>query len=74
MPTAQKTVIENRFPDTEILNGEFLLGHDYKLRYDENLRIEMHKFINHIIQSKKSNSNVYLCMETEKAWTSVFKI
>jgi spore photoproduct lyase len=74
MPTTQKIVIENRFPDTEILNGEFLLGHDYKLRYDENLRIEMYKFINHIIQSKKSNANVYLCMETKKIWTSVFKI
>jgi spore photoproduct lyase len=72
MPAAQKTVIENRFPETKILDGELLLGHDYKLRYHENLRIEMYKFINQIIQSKKSQATVYLCMETLKVWQSVF--
>jgi spore photoproduct lyase len=72
MPTYQKTTIENRFPETKILHGELLLGHDYKLRYHKNLRIEMYKFINQIIQSKKSKTTVYLCMETENVWQAVF--
>lgn len=74
MPAYQKIIIENRFPETEILNGELLLGHDYKLRYYENLRIEMYKFINQRIQSKKSKAIVYLCMEPTKVWESVFKV
>ncbi|MDR1245041.1 MAG: hypothetical protein LBJ98_03585 [Endomicrobium sp.] len=74
MPASQKIIIENRFPETEILNGELLLGHDYKLRYYENLRIEMYKFINQRIQSKKSKAIVYLCMEPRKIWESVFNV
>jgi spore photoproduct lyase len=72
MPASQKIIIENRFPETKILNGELLLGHDYKLRYYEDLRIEIYKHINQRIQSKKSKATVYLCMETEKIWTAVF--
>jgi spore photoproduct lyase len=72
MPASQKIIIENRFPETKILNGELLLGHDYKLRYDEDLRIEIYKHIKQRIQSKKSKSIVYLCMETGKVRTAVF--
>ena len=68
MPAAQKTVMENRFPKNEILNGELLLGKDYKLRYDKDLRIEIYKHINSVIQSKKSKCRVYLCMEEAEVW------
>ena len=68
MPAAQKTVMENRFPNNEALNGELLLGQDYKLRYDKELRIEIYKYINELIQSKKSNCIVYLCMEEMEIW------
>jgi len=71
MPPAQKMIIENRFPDTEILNGELILGQDYKLRYDKNLRIEMYRHLNKIIQSKKSKSLVYLCMEDAQIWNAL---
>ncbi|MDR0977993.1 MAG: hypothetical protein LBL71_03035 [Endomicrobium sp.] len=74
MPAYQKVIIENRFPETKILNGELLLGHDHKLRYHENLRIEMYKFINQKIQSKKAGVIVYLCMETADIWKRVFNI
>jgi len=71
MPAAQKTVMENRFPDNEALNGELLLGRDYKLRYDKELRIEIYRYINELIQSKKSNCVVYLCMEETEVWKRV---
>jgi spore photoproduct lyase len=68
MPASQKTVMENRFPDNESLNGELLLGKDYKLRYDKSLRIEIYKYISGLIRSKKSKCAVYLCMEEAEVW------
>jgi spore photoproduct lyase len=72
MPTIQKTVIENRFPQTDILNGELLLGKDFKLRYDSNLRIEIYKYLAQYIKSKKSKAIIYLCMEDTNIWKAVF--
>jgi spore photoproduct lyase len=72
MPATQKTVIENRFPKTDILNEELLLGKDYKLRYDDNLRIEIYKYLTNHIKSKKSRVIIYLCMEDSNIWKAVF--
>ncbi|WP_373470463.1 spore photoproduct lyase family protein [Candidatus Endomicrobiellum cubanum] len=72
MPSIQKPIIENRFPQTEILNGELLLGKDFKLRYDDNLRIEIYKHLTKYIKSKKSKTIVYLCMEDNNIWKTVF--
>jgi spore photoproduct lyase len=68
MPAAQKTVMENRFPDNAILNGELLLGQDYKLRYHKDLKIEIYRYMNEIIKAKKSKCAVYLCMEEPDVW------
>jgi spore photoproduct lyase len=73
MPAMQKTIIENRFPNTKILNGELLLGSDYKLRYSPSLRIEIYRYLNQIIQSKKSKTILYLCMEEKPIWEATFK-
>jgi spore photoproduct lyase len=68
MPAILKPVIENRFPQNRILDGELLLGKDYKLRFDDKIRIEIYKFMNEIIKSKKSSAAVYLCMEESRIW------
>ncbi|MCL1901505.1 MAG: hypothetical protein FWG57_01785 [Endomicrobia bacterium] len=68
MPAQLKTVIENRFPENKILDGELLLGKDYKLRYDADMRAEIYKFINEAVKSKKSKAVVYLCMEESSVW------
>lgn len=68
MPAIQKTVMEKRFPENEILNTELLLGQDYKLRYDEDLRIEIYRYLNSIISDKKSKAITYLCMEDTAVW------
>lgn len=68
MPATLKTIIETRFPENEILNGELLLGKDYKLRYAPEKRIEVFNFMNKIIKSKKSAATVYLCMEETEIW------
>lgn len=68
MPAIQKIVMENRFPDNKILNGELLLGHDHKLRYDKDTRIEIYSYMNNLVQEKKSKCQVYLCMEKADIW------
>jgi spore photoproduct lyase len=72
IPAIQKTVIENRFPETDILNGELLLGKDFKLRYDDDLRIKIYKYLIKHIKSKKSKAIIYLCMEDSNIWKAVF--
>jgi spore photoproduct lyase len=50
MPALLKPVIENRFPENGILDGELLLGKDYKLRYDDDLRVEVYRFMNEAVK------------------------
>ena len=71
MPARLKPVIENRFPENRILDGELLLGKDYKLRYDADMRAEIYGFINKAVQSKKSKAVVYLCMEEKRQWLMI---
>ncbi|MDR3112095.1 MAG: hypothetical protein LBU55_02860 [Elusimicrobiota bacterium] len=68
MPAILKSVIENRFPQSDILNAELLLGKDYKLRYDSESRVEIYKYMTKIINAKKSKTKIYLCMESSNVW------
>jgi len=61
-----KKIIENRFPETSILNEEFLLSYDGKLRYSDRVRAEIYKAVKTWIEAKAPNVPIYLCME-EKA-------
>jgi len=58
-----KTIIENRFPDNEILDEELLLGYDNKLRYPDGLRIEIYKFLLRKFKKHSKKLPIYLCME-----------
>jgi len=58
-----KTIIENRFPENEILDAELLLGYDNKLRYPDGLRIEIYKFLLGELKKYSKKMLVYLCME-----------
>ncbi len=68
MPAILKPIIENRFPDSSLLNGEFLLGKDYKLRYSDKTRVDIYTYMSGLIKSKKSKTIVYLCMEDGDIW------
>ncbi len=61
-----KKIIENRFPETTFLNEEFLLGHDDKLRYADNLRVEIYTKMMQWIRARASKVYLYLCMEEKK--------
>ncbi|MDD5005244.1 MAG: hypothetical protein PHS93_01910 [Candidatus Omnitrophica bacterium] len=66
-----KTIIEQRFPNTKILNEELMLGFDKKLRYNPGLRTGIYKKMSSWIKSYSGSARVYLCMEPKEIWQDV---
>jgi spore photoproduct lyase len=67
MPPLKK-VIRRRFPETHILDGEFIPGLDGKMRYIKPVRIEMCGFMKEKLAQYGIRSGVYLCMESSDVW------
>jgi spore photoproduct lyase len=59
-----KKIVEARFKDNTILDGEFLLDFDGKMRYPKALRAEVYKQLSTSIKKHLPNTKPYLCMET----------
>ena len=68
-----KKIIENRFLDNKILDEELLLSHDNKLRYENNTRVRIYKYLVDLIKKQDSSVVVYLCMENVDVWNKVYK-
>ena len=58
-----KKQIETRFPNNTILDGEFLLDFDGKMRYSDAQRLEAYRFLVPLLRKTFPNAVVYLCME-----------
>ncbi|WP_428061331.1 SPL family radical SAM protein [Candidatus Avelusimicrobium stercoris] len=58
-----KKMVENRFPDNTILDGEFLLDFDGKMRYGDGQRVEAYRFLVPLLRKAFPKAHVYLCME-----------
>ncbi len=58
-----KKAVENRFPDNSILDGEFLLEFDGKMRYPESLRQEAYAYFVPLLRKLFPKAVVYVCME-----------
>ncbi len=63
-----KQVIRRRFPDSHILDGEFIPALDGKMRYIKPVRIEMVAFMKEKLAQWGMGSGVYLCMESSDVW------
>ncbi|MCF6148264.1 MAG: hypothetical protein E3K37_06365 [Candidatus Kuenenia sp.] len=61
-----KKIIENRFPETTLLDEELLTGFDGKLRYPTEVRSFIYNSMTSWIRKKSKNVPVYLCMEDMK--------
>ncbi len=61
-----KKMMENRFPDGKLLDGEFLLDFDGKMRYGDEQRLEVYRFLTPLLRRLLPRSRVYLCMEDPK--------
>lgn len=67
----QKKMIENRFPQTTILNAELLTRDDGKIRYHETVREEIYRQMLSFLREKFPKAVVYLCMETQDMWRAL---
>jgi len=65
-----KKIIENRFPNNTILDGELQVGYDKKLRYGKNIRLAIYKKMMQRIRSHSPNVHVYLCMEEKSVYST----
>lgn len=72
MVATLKKVIENRFPQNKILDEELLLSYDNKLRYEDNERVKIYKYIIDCIKKRNKNVVIYLCMEKNEIWKQIF--
>ena len=58
-----KKFIECRFPQNIILDEDFYLSFDGKMRYSDKERLEVYDFLRPLIKSTFPKAVVYLCME-----------
>ena len=63
-----KTIIQQRFPDSKIIYGEFITGLDRKVRYFKPLRINLYKKIIDRIRQLAPQVLIYFCMEDDEVW------
>jgi spore photoproduct lyase len=63
-----KPLIQDRFPDSKIIYGEFVKGLDAKFRYFSPLRIRLYEKIASWIREYDPDACIYLCMENDKVW------
>jgi spore photoproduct lyase len=65
---ALKTLIQKRFPKSNIIYGEFITGLDGKMRYFKPLRIEIYQKIIASIRTHAPRALIYFCMEDDEVW------
>jgi spore photoproduct lyase len=65
---ALKQIIRKRHPKTRVLDGEFIIGFDGKMRYFKPIRMDLYRFMRENIEKWHSNLGLYLCMESDDVW------
>ncbi len=65
-----KPIIRKRHPASEILNGEFIVGLDGKMRYFKPIRIELYGFVKQLLEEWHPDLGLYFCMESDDVWRS----
>ena len=63
-----KTIVERRFPHSNIFYSELILGEDKKLRYPKFLRVEIYRNMVKWIREHDKRTPLYLCMEDTEVW------
>ncbi len=63
-----KPIIQQRFPDSKIVYGEFISGIDGKMRYFKPLRIALYHKVASWIKEIAPDVLVYFCMEDDEVW------
>ena len=63
-----KKIVQNRFPDSKIVYGEFITGADNKMRYFKPLRIAFYRKFVQWIRDLAPHVLLYYCMEDNEVW------
>ena len=63
-----KPIIRRRHPGSSVLNGEFILGLDRKMRYFKPIRVELYRYIRGLLEAWHPDLGLYLCMESDDVW------
>jgi len=63
-----KPILQQRFPDSRILYGEFISGLDGKMRYFKPLRIRLYQSVIRAIREAAPDVLIYFCMEDDEVW------
>jgi len=63
-----KTVVEQRFPKSNIFYGELFISEDKKLRYPDFLRKDTYSKMLNYIREYDAQTPIYLCMEDLQIW------
>jgi len=63
-----KNMIEYNYPESNLLNDEFIENQDKKYRYFKPLRIKLYKKIISLLKGKSEKLLIYLCMESPNVW------
>jgi len=63
-----KTVVEQRFPKSNIFYGELFISEDKKLRYPDFLRKDIYSKMLNYIREYDAQTPIYLCMEDLQIW------
>jgi len=68
---ALKSYVEDRFPDSELLDGEFLRCSDGKFRYLFPERIRFFRRLVEKVKKLSPKTPLYFCMEDSRTWNLV---
>lgn len=63
-----KSIIQQRFPKSKIVYGEFIKGLDGKMRYFKPLRLGLFQQLVSMIKEMAPHVPVYFCMEDDEVW------
>lgn len=67
-----KDVVRRKHPHSPIMDEEFILAADGKMRYLRPVRVEMYGRLLETIRRCDPEAPVYLCMESPRVWKEVF--
>jgi spore photoproduct lyase len=63
-----KAIAQTSFPHTDIYTGEFVPGLDGKMRYLQEIRLEMYARLVGWLREYSKNIQLYFCMESPSVW------
>ena len=63
-----KSIIRQHHPESRMLDGEFVMGLDGKMRYFKPIRIDIYSHLREILEKWHPDLGIYLCMESDEVW------